>query len=89
MSEKSEEKKIRKDISPKNIFFDSEAKMFCQLRNKTNTGWMCSCNKYYADANTSFSEYPYSDDYIQKNFVAIDNIADFATYDGIGWKVKK
>ena len=77
------------EVNENQVYYNKDINRFCQIRKSLDNGWICSCAEFYGDARTTISVVHFSDEYIKKNFVKINNISDFAIFNEVGWSVKK
>ena len=72
-----------------NVYYDKKNNMFCEIRDTTDKGYMVSNTSYFRDARTTISTVPISEATFKRDLVYVDDVSKYATYDGMGWEVKK
>ena len=70
------------------VYYDNSINRFVHIREKTDTGYLVGVARSYRDSQTTILLVPMIDLYMIVNLEQIENIKDYADYNGIGWFVR-
>jgi len=77
-----------KMVKNNTVYYNSKINRFSQVRKRGGKIFI-SYTEYYGDASRSTDAAPVTEHYCRKNLKEINNVNDYANFDGIGYRVKK